>query len=332
MTIHAPPPAAPRHDPPAPSASGAAADAAPALEPVALAARSRWGAKLAARDFATSVEIVPPRGIDASGMLADVARLEAAGVDAVNVPDGPRAQLRMSALITGAMIARATGVEPIVHYTCRDRNLIGIASDLLGAAAIGIRNFLVIRGDSPRMGALPSATGVFDVDAVGLARILRDFNRGIDPSGSEVGARTRFVVGVGANPTCADLDAELDRLAEKAEAGADFAVTQPIFDADALERFVARLPAGHIPIVPALWPLVSLRNAHFLREEMPWIALPDAVLDRMRRADERSRSHAAAEGVAIARELLERLRAVAQGVQIAAPLGKIEPALQLLGA
>src|SRR2546423_77832 len=221
----------------------------PEVEPVPLAARSRWGAKIAAGTFVTSVEIVPPRGVDATRMLADVGQLKRAGVDAVNVPDGPRAQSRMDALLTSLLIEQRVGIETVTHYACRDRNLLGMLSDLLGASAVGLRNLLLVTGDPPKMGPYPDATAVFDIDSIGLTNLVANLNRGLDPGGNTIGAPTQFVVGVGVNPAPIDLEHELKRFAWKVEAGAEFAVTQPVFDASQLENFLRRTEGSRIPIV-----------------------------------------------------------------------------------
>ncbi len=300
--------------------------------PVApLAERSKWGAKIATGQFVTSVEIVPPRGVDASRMLADVARLKTAGVDAVNVPDGPRAQSRMGALLTSLLIEQQVGIETVTHYACRDRNLLGMLSDLLGASAVGLRNLLLITGDPPKMGPYPSATAVFDIDAIGLTNLVRNLNRGRDPGDNSIGTGTRFVIGVGVNPASIDMEHELKRFAWKVEAGAEFAVTQPVFDADQLERFLERTKGGHIPIVAGIWPLVSLRNAEFLANEVPGVSVPAEVIARMRRASDKSKEHGVAEGIAIAREMLVRVRDAVQGVQVSAPFGKVELAIEVFG-
>ena len=301
----------------------------PAVQAVPLAERSRWGAKLAAGQFVTSVEIVPPRGVDASRMLADVAKLKAAGVDAVNVPDGPRAQSRMGALATSILIEQQVGIEAVTHYACRDRNLLGMLSDLLGASAIGLRNLLLITGDPPKMGPYPDATAVFDIDSIGLTNLVRNLNSGLDPGGNAIGAPTRFAIGVGVNPAAIDLDHEIERFAWKVDAGAEFAVTQPVFDAAQLERFLERIAHARIPIVAGIWPLVSVRNAEFLANEVPGVSVPDQVIARMRRANDQSKEAAVAEGIAIAREMLERVRASVQGVQVSAPFGKVDLALDV---
>jgi homocysteine S-methyltransferase len=302
---------------------------APDVDAVPLTQRSKWGAKLAAGAFVTSVEIVPPRGVDASRMLADVKKLKIAGVDAVNVPDGPRAQSRMGALLTSLLIEQQVGIETVTHYACRDRNLLGMLSDLLGAAAIGLRNLLLITGDPPKMGPYPSATAVFDIDAIGLTNLVRNLNHGRDPGDNAIGAPTQFVIGVGVNPAPIDLDHELKRFAWKVEAGAEFAVTQPVFDAAQLENFLRRTEGARPPIVAGIWPLVSVRNAEFLANEVPGVSVPQHVIERMRKASEKSKEHAIAEGISIAREMLDRVRDGVQGVQVSAPFGKVELALEV---
>ena len=301
----------------------------PDIDAVPLADRSRWGAKIAAGTFVTSVEIVPPRGVDASRMLADVARLRDAGVDAVNVPDGPRAQSRMGALLTSLLIEQQVGIETVTHYACRDRNLLGMLSDLLGASAVGLRNLLLITGDPPKMGPYPSATAVFDIDSIGLTNLVSNLNHGRDPGDNAIGTPTRFVIGVGVNPAPIDLEQELRRFAWKVEAGAEFAVTQPVFDPSQLENFLRRTEGARVPIVAGIWPLVSVRNAEFLANEVPGVSVPDSVIARMRKAGETSKEHAVAEGITIAREMLERVRGDVQGVQVSAPFGKVELALEV---
>ncbi|HEY4216555.1 MAG TPA: bifunctional homocysteine S-methyltransferase/methylenetetrahydrofolate reductase [Gemmatimonadaceae bacterium] len=299
------------------------------VEPVPFGERSRWSAKLARGQFVSSVEIVPPRGVDASRMLADTAKLKAAGVDAVNVPDGPRAQSRMGALMTSVLIEQQVGIETVTHYACRDRNLLGMLSDLLGASAVGLRNLLVITGDPPKMGPYPDATAVFDVDAIGLTNLVRNLNRGLDPGGNAIGAPTRYAIGVGVNPVALDPAQELRRFEWKVDAGAEYAITQPVFDAAQLESFIAKIGNSHIPIVAGIWPLVSVRNAEFLANEVPGVSVPDAIIERMRKANDKSKEHAVAEGIAIAREMLERVRPLVQGVQVSAPFGKVELALEV---
>jgi methionine synthase I (cobalamin-dependent)/5,10-methylenetetrahydrofolate reductase len=316
----------PRHS----SAVAAMPQAAEARDPVPLAARSRLGAKLAEGRFVTTVEIVPPKGVDPGPMFEQVRRLKEAGVDAVNVPDGPRAQSRMGALLSALMIQKEVGLEAVVHYACRDRNLLGMLSDLLGAAAAGIRNLLIITGDPPKMGPYPEATAVFDIDSIGLTNLVARLNRGLDPGGNPIGEPTRFVVGVGVNPAAPDLDRELRRFAWKVEAGAEFAITQPVFDLDQLDRFLRRVESFRIPVVAGIWPLVSLRNAEFLANEVPGVSVPDAVLERMRRASAEGKETALAEGVRISREMLAAVAERVQGAQVSAPMGRVPVALEVL--
>lgn len=307
-----------------------AAERTETIEPVPLAARSALGAKLATGQFTTAVEIVPPKGTDPEPMFAQCRQLRAAGVDVVNIPDGPRAQSRMGALISALLIQREVGIETVVHYCCRDRNLLGMLSDLLGAAAGELRNLLIITGDPPKMGPYPDATAVFDIDSIGLTNLVSRLNHGLDPGGNDLGSQTRFVIGVGVNPTAPDQERELRRFAWKVEAGAEFAVTQPVFDLDQFDRFLKRVEQFRIPIVGGLWPLVSLRNAEFLANEVPGVSVPEAVLARMRRASTAGKDVALAEGVSIARDLLGEIRERVQGVQVAAPLGKVPVALEVL--
>ena len=301
-----------------------------AVEGVPMAERSSWGRKLAAGEFATSVEIVPPRGVDPSRMIAEVRKLKAAGVDAVNVPDGPRAQSRMSAIATSVLIQQECGIETVTHYACRDRNLLGMLSDLLGASALGLHNVLLVTGDPPKMGPYPDATAVFDIDAIGLTNLVNRLNHGVDPGGNSIGAPTRYVIGVGVNPVAIDVAHELKRFAWKVEAGAEFAVTQPVFDTAQLESFLKQVEEHRLPVVAGIWPLVSVRNAEFLANEVPGVTVPSSVIERMRRANEKSKDHAVAEGIAIAREMLDRVRGTVQGVQVSAPFGKVELALEVI--
>ncbi|HEY4734995.1 MAG TPA: bifunctional homocysteine S-methyltransferase/methylenetetrahydrofolate reductase [Gemmatimonadaceae bacterium] len=301
----------------------------PGVAQIPLAERSKWGTKIASGEFVTSVEIVPPRGVDASKMLRDTAALRDAGVDAVNVPDGPRAQSRMGALLCGLLIEQQVGIETVIHYCCRDRNLLGMLSDLLGASAVGLRNLLLITGDPPKMGPYPNATAVFDIDAIGLTNLVSNLNRGLDPGGNPIGQPTRFTIGVGVNPAAIDPAQELKRFEWKVEAGAEYAITQPVFDVNQLEKFLGTIEHVRIPIVAGIWPLVSHRNAEFLANEVPGVVVPPTIIDRMRIASARSKEHGVSEGIAIAREMLERVRPHVQGVQVSAPFGKVELALDV---
>ena len=297
--------------------------------PKPIAERSHWGAKLAKGELVTTVEIVPPRGVDPAPMLAQCKALKAAGVDAVNVPDGPRAQSRMGVLPSAILIEREVGLETVIHFCCRDRNLLGMLSDILGAHAAGLRNILIITGDPPKMGPYPEATAVFDIDSIGLTNLVYRLNNGLDPGNNPLGGSTSWVIGVGVNPSSVDLDRELSRFAWKVDAGADFAVTQPVFDPRQLEVFLRRVEKHRIPIVAGIWPLVSYRNAEFLANEVPGVSVPQEVLDRMRKAQEKGKEAALAEGVLIAKEMFAQVKKEVQGIQVSAPFGKVEVALEV---
>ena len=299
------------------------------VEAVPLAERSGWGAKLACGEFVTSVEIVPPKGVDPTPMLEQCRALRAAGVAAVNVPDGPRAQSRMGVLPSAILIQRDVGIETVIHYCCRDRNLLGMLSDILGAHAAGLRNILIITGDPPKMGPYPEATAVFDIDSIGLTNLVYRLNHGLDPGSNPIGAPTRWVIGVGVNPGALDLDRELSRFAWKVDAGAEFTVTQPVFDVRQLELFLERVEQFKIPVVAGIWPLLSLRNAEFLANEVPGVSVPEEVLARMRKASDRGKEAALAEGVAIARDMFRQVKGAVQGVQVSAPFGRVEVALEV---
>jgi homocysteine S-methyltransferase len=312
----------------------AAEQPAAALEPVPLAERSHWGARIAAGDFVTTVEIVPPRGVDPTRMIEGVRLLKEAGIDGVNVPDGPRAQSRMGVLATSTLIQQQVGIEAVVHYCCRDRNLLGMLSDLLGAQALGLRNLLLITGDPPKMGPYPDATAVFDIDAIGLTNLVNRLNRGLDPGGSAIGNQTSFVIGVGVNPGATDFEHEIRRFYWKVEAGAEYAITQPVFDVDQLYRFLDHIEGEgiRIPIIAGIWPLVSARNAEFLANEVPGVVVPEAVIARMRRASDRGKEEGVEEGIAIAQEMLAEAYPRIQGAQVSAPFGKVDLALRVFEA
>lgn len=298
-------------------------------DPLPMAERSRWGRKIANHEFVTTIEIVPPKGPDPTAMLQSVRRIREAGVDAVNVPDGPRAQNRMGAIAVAVLIQQQVGIETVLHYCCRDRNLLGMHSDLLGCAGLGLRNMLLITGDPPKMGPYPDATAVFDIDAIGLTNMVSLMNRGLDLGGNPFGEPTKFTIGVGVNPGHLDLDYELGRLDWKVKAGAEYAITQPVFDVRQLEFFLQRIEQMHLPIVAGIWPLLSYRNAQFMNNEVPGVSVPDEVMERMRVASEKSKEHGFAEGVAIARETLAAVRDRVAGVQVSAPLGRVDLAIQV---
>lgn len=298
------------------------------VSPVALRERSKIGAMIAAGEFCTMVEIVPPKGFDCSKELEGAAELHKFGVDAINVPDSPRASARMSALSLCVQIQQQVGIETVLHYTCRDRNVLSIQSDLLGAASIGLKNILCLTGDPPKMGNYPDATAVFDVDAIGLVKIVHDLNYGRDIGGNAVGGSAGFTVSVAANPGVVDIDNEVRRFAAKVEAGGEFGITQPVFDLRLLEEFLRRIEGFRIPMIAGIWPLTSVKNAAFMRDELK-VSMPQQILDRMGRAA--TPEAARAEGILIAQEMLAEVRDRVQGVQVSAPFGKYKAAAQVLG-
>lgn len=294
--------------------------------------RSRWSAKIARGEFVTSVEVLPPKGCDAENTLDSIRLLKDAGVDGVNIPDGPRAQTRMSAQATAVLVEREIGIEAVLHYCCRDRNLLGMMSDLLGAAALGLHNLLLITGDPPKMGPYPDATAVFDIDAIGLTNMVNKLNHGLDLGNNPIGKPTAFSIGVGVNPGAVNMEEEIRRFEWKVEAGAEYAITQPVFDTEQLRRFLDMISHVRIPIVAGIWPLISYRNAEFMHNEVPGVNVPADILERMRIASEKSKEHAHNEGITIAREALIEARDAIQGVQVSAPFGNVKYALQVFGA
>lgn len=299
---------------------------------VPAAEKSGWSARIANNDFVTSVEVLPAKGCDAQATLDSILLLKDAGVNAVNIPDGPRAQTRMSAQATALLVEREIGIETVLHYCCRDRNLLGMMSDLLGAAALGLRNLLLITGDPPKMGPYPDATAVFDIDAIGLTNMVNKLNHGLDLGNNPIGCPTSFCIGVGVNPGALNLNHEISRFEYKVEAGAEYAITQPVFDNTQLHDFLKRIEHVRIPIVAGIWPLVSYRNAEFLHNEVPGVCVPPQIMERMRIASEKSKEHAREEGLQIARELLIEAREMIQGVQVSAPFNNVRYALDVFQA
>jgi methionine synthase I (cobalamin-dependent)/5,10-methylenetetrahydrofolate reductase len=284
--------------------------------------KSRLLTRLLNREFVTLVELVSPKGVSPAQQVTKARRLHQFGIDAINIPDGPRASARMSALALAAILQREVGVEAVLHFACRDRNVIGMQSDLLGAWALGLRNILAITGDPPKLGNYPDATAVFDVDAIGLTNLLNRLNHGLDLAGNPIGEPTGFSIGVGVNPGAINMDDELRRLDWKIEAGAEYMITQPVFDLTILEGFMKRISHVSLPLICGIWPLVSYRNAEFMNNEVPGASVPREIMERMRRTT--TKEEGFREGVAIARETYDRLRPVVAGVQLAAPLGRIE--------
>jgi len=308
----------------------AEAPATPKVSPPPLAERSKIGAMIASGDFVSMVEIVPPRGINCFNEIEGARQLHALGVDAINVPDSPRASARMSAQSLCVQIQQQVGIETILHYTCRDRNVLSIQSDLLGASSIGLKNILCLTGDPPKLGNYPDATAVFDVDAIGLVNIVRNLNCGLDIGKNSIGESTGFTIAVAANPGVPDIEQEVRRFAYKVEAGAEFAITQPVFDLRVLEEFLRRVEAFRIPVIAGIWPLTSLRNAEFMKNDLR-VSMPDEIMARMAKAG--SPEAARAEGIRIAQEMLAEARPMVQGVQVSAPFGKDKyvAAAQVLG-
>ncbi len=302
---------------------------APVVPTLPLAERTRLGGKIARREFATLIEILPPRGTQPVKEIEAARFLKSVGIDGINIPDSPRASARMSNQALATLLQQQVGIEPVLHYTCRDRNVLGIQSDLLGAEALGIRNLICITGDPPKMGNYPDATAVFDVDAIGLVNIVANLNRGHDLGGNPIGAATAFVIGVGANPGVPNIDEEIRRFEYKVEAGAEYAVTQPVFDLALLEQFLRKIEHCRIPVFAGIWPLVSVRNAEFMQSELG-VAVPADIMQRMARTTTAEASRA--EGVAIAREMLIAVRQMVEGVQISAPLGRYAAAVDVLEA
>ncbi len=316
----------------------ATAETVPAAA-IPLAERSELGARLAGREFVTSVELLPPHGWDPSALVSSARRLRAAGVDAVNVLDSTPPGSRMASVPAGIILAREAHVEPVVHYGCRDRNLSRMLSDLLGAAAAGIRNLLVLSGDPPTQGPYPDQTVMLDVDSIGLINVLTGLSRGLDPGGARIGEPTPFVVGVLANPNALDMEREVERFMYKVEAGADFAVTQPVFDVAVLERFLELTARWPVPLLASVWPLTSLRSAEFFANEVPGTVVPEAIVERMRRADEDGPAAARAQGITIAREVADALRELGdrpghsvRGIHVATPGEDVDAALAVLEA
>ncbi len=307
------------------SAAAAVQVVAPQLDAVPRPEKSRMANCLGRGTFITAVELPPPRGFQTDTLVEQARQLRIRGVDFVTIPDGPRASARMSALSAAVLVLQQTGVETILHYASRDRNLLSMQSDLLGAHAMGIRNVLIVTGDPSQVGDYPDATAVFDVDSIGLTNVVARLNRGLDIGGQSLGQPTAFHIGVAANPGALDLDGEIRRFEYKVEAGAEFAVTQPVFDTRQLAEFLRRIDKVRIPVIATLTPLESLRHAEFMANELPGVRVPDAVVDRMRVAESDGRAHE--EGLSIARELAAEIRPLVQGLQLSTVTMRADSAL-----
>jgi len=302
--------------------------ATPEIDTIPPEKKSRFAYRLLNGEFVISVELSPPKGWETDTVVSKARTLHAHGIDCINIPDGPRASARMSPQVLSYLIQRDAGMGTILHYCCRDRNLLGMQSDILGNYAAGLRNILIITGDPPKLGDYPDATAVFDVDSIGLVRMVNKLNHGIDLGNNLIGKPTGYFIGVGANPNAIDIDREIDRFFQKVESGAEFAITQPVFDVESLFLFIERVKDTNIPIIAGLWPLVSLRNAEFMKHEVPGVYVPDIIIDRIKQHD--SKEDQVLEGIAIAREILAQIRGSVQGVQVSAPFGYIEYTLEVL--
>lgn len=299
------------------------------MEKVPVAQKSSLGAKLAAGKFVAFVEILPPRGVDPAKEVAGAKLCKEAGIDVINVPDGPRASARMSAQVTCQLIERDAGIESVLHFCCRDRNILGIQSELLGAHAAGIRNLICITGDPPRMGSYPDATAVFDVDSIGLTNIVNNLNHGLDIGGNPIGSQTTLLLGVGANPGALNIEEEIRRTEWKVQAGAEYIVTQPVFDIRQVERFLKKIEGFRIPVITGIWPLTSFRNAEFMVNELR-VPVPDEYMNRMRGVEDPEKARS--EGIKIAQEMVANVRHMVDGVQLSAPFGRYAMAVEVAQA
>ena len=309
--------------------SGTVTVANPETPPAPIAARSRVGSLLSSGEFLTLVEIVPPRGIDCSKEIEGSSLMAQLGVHAINVYDSPHASARMSAQSLCIQIQQHTGIETVLNYICRDRNIFSIQSDLLGASSIGLHNVLCVTGDPLKLGNYPDATVVFDVDSIGLVNIVHSLNQGLDIGANSIGTSTNFTIGVAANPGAPDLENELRRFAYKVEAGAEYAITQPVFDLNLLERFLERIKDHKIPVIAGIWPLTSLRNAEYMKNDLR-VAMPEEIMLRMAQVD--SPEAARSEGTKIAQEMLKAVRPYVQGVQVSAPFGLFNVAGEVIAS
>ena len=299
-------------------------------KPVELKDKSKFGAKLAAGQKVYSVEISPPKGTDVSSLIEKVKLCEKFGIDAVNIPDGPRASSRLSAMITAIKVSQlCENIETILHFCCRDRNIIAMQSDLLGIQAVDLKNVLIITGDPPKLGEYPDATAVFDLDSIALTRVVSHLNRGVDIAGNNLPTQTALVIGVGANPVSSDLDREVERYKKKVEAGAEFSITQPVFDEKSLFKFLELTKDCKIPVIAGIWPFTSYKNAEFMANEVPGVVVPPEILQRMSKTKDQQDGKRT--GVQIAMELMDKIKDVVAGYAISAPFGNVNMALACAG-
>ncbi len=302
----------------------------PLPDPVPVAEKSKLSAKMLSGKQVVLVEMVPPRSTDITKPLEGATLLKEHRVDAINIPDGPRATARMTGLALAVLLQNQVDIETVLHYTCRDRNLLGMQSDLLGATAMGIRNILAITGDPPMIGDYPQATAVFDIDSIGLVHLINNLNHGIDVGEKRIGDPTSFFTGVGVDPNSVNIENELHRLQLKKEAGSEYVITQPVFDVDSLERFLEKADMGGLSLIAGIWPLVSLRNAEFMKNEVPGVYVPDEVISHISRYETKEDQLKA--GIEIAQGMVDRVAGFVQGIQVSAPFGRYKLAVEVAGA
>ncbi len=291
--------------------------------------KSRLARRIKEGHFVKFVELLPPHGLLSEPVIKKAREMFYEGIDVINIPDGPRASARMSAMSLAIQIQNIVGIETVLHYVCRDRNVIGIQSDLLGAYALGLKNILAITGDPPKLGNYPDATAVFDVDSIGLVNIINRLNHGLDIAGNPIGEPTGYLIGVGANPGAINFEEEISRLNWKIDAGAEYIVTQPVFDLSIFENFLDKIAHFNIPVIAGLWPLTSLRNAEFMNNEIPGCNVPEEILLRLSKY-ENSKEDSLKVGIEIARETLDKIKNSIQGVQISAPFGRVQSVVDVL--
>lgn len=300
-------------------------------DPVPTAEKSLLAQKLSSGKWVHTVEIVPPQGYLLNKTVEKSKLCAEAGFDAVNIPDGPRASSRVSPLVTAYKIQEGAGIETILHFCCRDKNLIGMQADLLGCAAMNINNILFITGDPPKLGDYPFASGVFDMDSIGMVKVQNRLNRGADIAGKSIDQPTKAFIAVGADPNAIDMEREIRRSREKIEAGAEAFITQPVFDVEPLLRFMDSIPElrdGKIPLIAGIWPLASYRNAEFMKNEVPGVIVPDSVMVRM--GEPKTKEEQREVGIRIAREAIASIRGKVAGVQISAPFGNVNTAIAVM--
>lgn len=302
----------------------------PLPDPVPAIEKSELSRKLLSGEQVVLVEMVPPKSTDITKPLEGARLLKESRVDAINIPDGPRASARMTGLALSVLLQNKVDIETVLHYTCRDRNLLGMQSDLLGASAMGIKNILAITGDPPMIGDYPQATAVFDIDAIGLVHLINNLNHGIDVGEKRIGDPTSFLTGVGLDPNSVNTENEIHRLQLKKEAGAEYIITQPVFDVDSLESFMEKVDAGDMFLIAGIWPLVSLRNAEFMKNEVPGVTVPDEVIAQIARYETREDQLKA--GIEIAQSMVDKVLKFVDGIQVSAPFGRYALAVEVAQA